>query len=179
MCGKIKFWLSTDRIGPDIPLTHWRLHFQRSMIKLCKQKFYYFGSKSEFRPGAYAICCNNISIGNRVVIRPGSMLFADSRSPIPNITIEDDVLLGSCVQIYVSNHKYSDCNELIINQGDTEIEPVTIKSGAWIGASVIILPGVTVGNNAVVGAGSIVTHDVNEFTVVAGNPAKVIHNIKG
>ena len=51
---------------------------------------------------------------------------------------------------------------------------VTIADGAWIGAGAIILPGVTVGKKSIVGAGSIVTRDVTSFTIVAGNPARVI-----
>jgi acetyltransferase-like isoleucine patch superfamily enzyme len=60
----------------------------------------------------------------------------------------------------------------------TPKKPVLIKEGAWIGARAIILKGVTVGECAVVGAGSVVTKDVEPYTVVAGNPAKFIKNIE-
>ena len=56
-------------------------------------------------------------------------------------------------------------------------KPIHIERGVWIGAGAIVLPGVTVGENAVIGAGSVVTHDVPANTVVAGNPAKVIRKI--
>ena len=55
--------------------------------------------------------------------------------------------------------------------------PVTLCNNVWIGAGAIVLPGVTVGENAVVGAGSVVTHDVPPDTVVAGNPARVIKSL--
>lgn len=111
------------------------------------------------------------------MIRPGSMLFADSRCEGAGITIADDVLLGSGVQIYVHNHRFDDPNLPIIDQGYYPSYPVTIESGSWIGAGAVILPGVTVGRKAVVGAGSIVTRDVPPFTLVAGNPARVIRAI--
>ncbi|WP_420360969.1 acyltransferase [Companilactobacillus halodurans] len=56
--------------------------------------------------------------------------------------------------------------------------PITIKEGAWIGAKAVLLPGVTIGKHAIVGAGSVVTKDVTEYTVVGGNPAKVIKTLK-
>ena len=57
-------------------------------------------------------------------------------------------------------------------------EPVVIGNNVWIGGSVTILPGVTIGNNVTVGAGAVVTRDVPDNVVVAGNPAKVIRHIK-
>ena len=74
--------------------------------------------------------------------------------------------------------------EFISNNHDLEnrwvitCKPIHICRRAWIGAGVTILPGVTVGENAVVGAGSVVTRDVEPDTIVAGNPAKVIKHIK-
>lgn len=57
--------------------------------------------------------------------------------------------------------------------------PVLLKKNSWIGAGAIILPGVTVGENSIVGAGSVVTKDVPDNTIVVGNPAKVVRNVKG
>lgn len=56
-------------------------------------------------------------------------------------------------------------------------KPITIGEDAWIGAGVIILPGVSVGRGSLLGAGSIVTKDVPEYTVVAGNPARVLRTL--
>lgn len=55
--------------------------------------------------------------------------------------------------------------------------PIHVGDDVWIGGNSVILPGITIGNNSVVGAGSVVTKDVPEDVVVAGNPAKVIKNI--
>ncbi len=174
----LKFSCQADRLGPDIAFTHWRLYFKSSMTRLCTEKFLKFGIGAEFRAGAYAVCCSKISLGNRVIIRPNCMLFADPRKEGAGITIEDDVMLGSAVHIYVHNHKFDDPSVPIIDQGHYESKPVLLEKGSWVGACSIILPGVTIGRNAVVGAGSVVTKDVNAFTMVAGNPAKVLRRIE-
>ena len=174
---KILFDIKTDRIGPDIPFTHWRLHFKAMMRKFCIAKFYHFGEGSEFRPGAYAINCSRISIGEDVIIRPGTMLFADSRTIEPNIIIEDKVLIGSGVHFYVANHKFDNKDVPIFNQGHHPPKPIILHKGCWIGANSIILPGVEIGENTVVGAGSIVTKSVPGFCVVVGAPAKIIRNL--
>lgn len=172
---KIKFWQSADRMGPDIPYTHWRLHFKPTMLALCKRKFKYFADNAEFRPGAYSVECSNISLGERVVIRPGNMLFADSHA---GITIEADVMLGPGVHIYVNNHRFDNLNIPIIDQGYYPSEPVLLKRGCWIGANSIILPGVTIGENTVIGAGSVVSKNIPDRVVAAGNPAKIIREMK-
>ncbi len=130
-----------------------------------------FGKNAEFRMGAYAVTCSNISLGDKVIIRPGSILMATKNG---QIKIEKDVLVGSGVHIYVSNHKFDDLSLAIYYQGHSEEKSVLIKEGSWLGANAIILPGVTIGLNAVVAAGSIVTKDVQDFTLVGGNPTKII-----
>lgn len=170
----IFFW-SAPRLGPDMPLTYYLSFSRRMSDKLCRKKFASFGKRTEFRLGAYAIETDKIHLGNNVVIRPGTMLFA---SPLSNdlkqIVIEDDVMLGSGVHIYVSNHTFSDVSKPIIWQGHQNVRPVHIGRGAWIGANVVILPGVSIGENSVIGAGSIVTHSIPARVVACGNPAKVI-----
>jgi acetyltransferase-like isoleucine patch superfamily enzyme len=176
--SRLAFWRSADRIGPDVPTSHWRLYFKSTMIKLCCEKFARFGSNAEFRPGAYAVACSKISLGNRVVIRPGCMLFADPGADGAGIIIEDDVMLGSGVHIYVSNHRFDDVSRPIIDQGHYESKAVVIRAGAWIGANSVLLPGVTIGENAVVGACSVVTRDITPRTLAAGNPAKPIRSLE-
>jgi acetyltransferase-like isoleucine patch superfamily enzyme len=178
---RYRFWRDADRIGPDMLGTHWRLYFKTTMKEMCKQKFMAFGEGSEFRPGAYAECCSKISIGRNVVVRPGSYLFADAADGGGGIIIEDDVLIGSGVHFYTNNHAFSDPNRPIIDQGYPKPsikDSINIRRGAWIGAGVIILPGVTVGKNSVIGAGSVVTRDVLEFSVAVGNPARVVKQLK-
>jgi hypothetical protein len=137
--GRISFWKNVDRIGPDIPGTHWMLHFKSTMSRLCKRKFKYFDDTAEFRPNAYAITCSKISIGSKVVIRPGTMLFADPRNgDNGSIIIEDDVLLGSGIHIYVANHRFDKPDIPHIQQGHYPPESVVLRKGCWIGANCII-----------------------------------------
>lgn len=171
---KVLFDKKADRIGPDIPFTHWLLYFKKPMLKLCKKKFKKFSDTSEFRPGAYAVCCSNISIGERVVIRPGTMMFAEPKENGIGITIEDNVLIGSGVHIYTGNHSFKNVNIPIIDQGHDIFKEVVLEKGCWIGANAIILAGVVIGANSVIGAGSIVTKSVPREVVAAGSPAKII-----
>ncbi len=172
---KIKYCIKADRIGPDLPFTHWKLHFRESMLSLCKKKFQYFSDTAEIRPGVYIIGCSKIRIGERVIIRPNSMLFGETAIDMKtSIIIEDDVMMGAGVQIHVNNHKFETRNIPLIEQGYYPDEQVHLKRGCWIGANAIILKGVTIGENAVVGAGSIVTRSVSDYHVVAGNPARTI-----
>ena len=168
-------WMNhQDRIGPDIISNHWRLYYKSTMRSLCLNKFAFFGDDAEVRPGAYIVFCSRIHLGRRVVIRPACMLFSD---PDGFITIEDDVMMGSGVHIYVSNHQFTNSKIPIIDQGSYKFSQVVLRKGCWIGANVVILPGVEVGENSVVGAGSIVTKNVAARTVVAGNPAKFIKDV--
>lgn len=170
----MSFWRRADRLGPDIPLTHWRLHFKSSMRALCRSKFKHFAEGAEFRPGAYAVSCSKISLGCRVVVRPGCRLMAD---PYEGITIEDDVLIGPGVHIYVNNHRFDDTSIPIIDQGYYPSEPVLLKKGSWVGANAIILPGVTIGKNSVIAAGSVVTKSIPDRVVAVGCPARVVRQI--
>lgn len=88
------------------------------------------------------------------------------------ITIEDKVQIGPKVSLITENHPLepSKRKDLLLNA-------IVIKKNAWLGAGVTVLPGVTVGENAVVAAGAVVTQDVAANTLVAGIPAKFIKNI--
>lgn len=174
---RIKFWKEADRLGPDFPYTHWRLHFKSTMVALCKRKFKYFADGAEFRPGAYAVCCSKISLGRRVVVRPGGLLHASSYEGGGEVIIEDDVMLGQGVHVYVDKHRFDNPALPVIDQGDFPPESVVIKKGCWIGANVIILPGITIGANSVVGAGSVVMKSIPDRVLAAGNPAIVIRKI--
>ena len=86
------------------------------------------------------------------------------------ITIDDEVMIAANVQLISNNHDLEQRNVITC-------KPVHICRQVWIGAGATILPGVTIGENAVVGAGSVVTHDVEPNTIVAGNPARFIRKI--
>ncbi len=118
-------------------------------------------------PPFYTNFGRSISLGKNVFIN-----HACSFLDIGGISIEDDVQIGPRVNLTSENHP--------LDPGDRKTvipSPVLIKRNAWIGAGATILPGVTVGENAIVAAGAVVSRDVPPNTVVAGVPAKVIRTL--
>ena len=118
----------------------------------------------------------NIHIGNNVIINM-NCTFVDNKE----ITIGNYVLIASNVQIYTSSHPVLPQERLIFkNTKGTEsffktfALPVKIQDNVWIGGGCIILPGVTIGKNSVIGAGSVVTRSIPENSVAVGNPCRVI-----
>ncbi len=120
------------------------------------------GSDSYVAAPLSGACVSSMKIGNRVFIN--SNLLAMARG---GITIEDDVQIAANVQLLSNNHDVYDRQVLTC-------KPILIQEGAWIGAGATILPGVSIGKYAVVGAASVVTKDVPDYAIVVGNPAKVI-----
>lgn len=108
-----------------------------------------------------------ITIGKNVFIN-----HACSFLDMGGITIEDDVLIGPRVNLVTENHPLDP-----VDRRALLTKPIVIKRNAWIGAGATVLPGVTVGENAVVAAGAVVSKDVAPNTVVGGVPAKFIKNI--
>lgn len=94
------------------------------------------------------------------------------------VTIEDDVFVGHGVMFI--NDKYpratSESGELQTDD-DWDVIPIVVKQGASIGSNATLLCGITVGSGSIIGAGSVVTRDVPDKTVVAGNPAKIIRRV--
>ena len=109
----------------------------------------------------------HIRIGQNVFINFDCTFLA-----LGGITIEDDVLIGPKVSLVTENHPL-DPKERKGLIG----KPIHIKKNAWIGANATILPGVTIGENAVVAAGAVVSKDVPDNTIVGGIPAKFIKNV--
>lgn len=90
------------------------------------------------------------------------------------ITIGNDVMMGPYCMMYTSNHGMERTDIPMWRQKSETPRPIVIGNDVWIGSRVIILPGVHVGDGSVIGAGSVVTKDVEPYSVVAGNPAKLI-----
>ncbi len=110
-----------------------------------------------------------LSIGDNVCIGSNVHISCSRR-----IIIEDSVLMSDRVFIGDGIHSFDDPATPVINQEMKFLGEVVIKKGSFIGINSVILPGVTIGQNSIVGASSVVTKDVPDFTVVAGNPARII-----
>lgn len=90
------------------------------------------------------------------------------------VTIGKDVMMGPECIILTTNHGMIDNGIPMWKQESSKLRPVTIGNNCWIGARVILLPGVTLGNGCVVGAGSVVTKSFDDNSIIAGNPAHFI-----
>lgn len=128
---------------------------------------------SEIDPSTVVFAPFHINFGRFTKI--GKNVFinhACSFLDLGGITVEDDVMLGPRVCLTSESHPLEP-----ENRRSMVCKPVLIKRNAWVGANATILPGVTVGENSVVGAGAVVSKDVPDNVVVAGVPAKIIRHI--
>lgn len=115
-----------------------------------------------------------VRIGKNVFLGGGNVL---DRVRPDLITIEDYVSLAGGVYILTHSNPTTPLRE-ILGPESHQIAPVHIKRGAWIAINVVILPGVTIGENSIVATGSVVNKDVPPYTIVAGTPARVVKTIK-
>lgn len=153
----LEFGLYILHLSGHVPLHH----FRRFMYRLAGMKI---GKGSTIHMHARLYSPAGIVIGSDTIVGEGSVL--DGRAPL---TIGDHVDIASEVMIYNSQHD--------INAEDFAAhtdEPVTIGDYAFIGPRVIILPGTTIGDGAIVAAGAVVTKDIPPHAVAAGVPAKII-----
>lgn len=120
---------------------------------------------SRIMPPLNCICADMVRIGKNVMIMNNCLMMSRG-----GITIDDDVLVAANAQLISNNH---DLHEHAI----LTCKPIHLKKNCWIGAGATILPGVTIGENSVVGANSVVTKDVPDNCVAVGSPAKVIKHI--
>ncbi len=129
----------------------------------------HLGQDSEIRPPLRCDYGYGIRIGARTFVNVGLVAL-----DVASITIGDDVQIGPDVQLLTPTHPI----EPDPRRDKWEAaEPIVIGDNAWLGGGVIVLPGVTIGENTVVGAGSVVTADLPSNVVAAGNPARVLRPI--
>lgn len=126
------------------------------------------GRRVVFYPGIWIFPGRNLVLGDDVDLAHGVLLTTSG-----GVTIGDRTLVGYGTHILSSNHKIPEIPGSVFGSGHKH-EPVFIGSDVWIGAKAIILPGVHIGEGAIIGAGSVVTHDVPAWAIVGGVPAKVI-----
>ncbi len=134
---------------------------------ICRGLFKRAGARINVERGAYFGDGSEIEIGDDSAIGIRCQLIGPVR-------IGRDVMMGPEVIIRTANHRFDRLDVPMRCQGDAPPEPVAIGDDVWIGARVIILPGVTIGPGSIIGAGAVVTKDVPEYAIVGGNPARVI-----
>lgn len=132
-----------------------------------KKLFDYAGNNINIERKANFGSGKGISIGDN----SGIGVNASIRGPL---IIGNDVMMGPEVIILTSNHSFNRLDIPMNEQGSTRPKQVIIGDDVWIGTRAIILPGIQIGNGAIIGAGAVVTRNVPDFAIVGGNPAKII-----
>jgi acetyltransferase-like isoleucine patch superfamily enzyme len=116
----------------------------------------------------------NLYIGNGKNIKIGAGCRINENVYLEKVTIGNDVLIAPHVSILSRMHAFDRTDIPMSLQGYSEELGVIIADDVWIGRNVVVLPGVTIGKGAIVGAGAVVTHSVPDFAIVAGVPAKIL-----
>jgi acetyltransferase-like isoleucine patch superfamily enzyme len=119
-------------------------------------------------PPFYTAAGNEIRVGHNVFVNQNCTFY-----DLGGLDIADDVMIGPNVSIITTSHPIEPSQRRAVTIG----RPIVIEKGVWIATGATIIGGVTVGENSVVAAGSVVTRDVPANTLVGGNPARVIRSI--
>jgi maltose O-acetyltransferase len=141
--------------------------WRRIRYIVCRPMFQYCGENVNIEHGAWVGAFRSISIGSNSDIGIHASVGRGAR-------IGSNVMMGGDVLILTMNHRTSSTETPMIQQGHECTEPVTIGDDVWIGARAIIVPGVTVGSGSIIAAGAVVSRDVPENAIVAGNPARIV-----
>nr|CAD2178803.1 unnamed protein product [Meloidogyne enterolobii] len=134
--------------------------------QIIRERLGAMGEGCDIRPPFYCDYGSNIFMGKDVILNFNCCIL-----DVVTVTIGDGTLFGPNVQIYPADHPRDKETRL---EGWEFGRPIKIGKNVWIGGGAMILPGVTIGDDAIIGAGSVVTRDVLPGTTVAGNPARPI-----
>jgi len=148
--------------GPYAAIKRWLLNRAGAQV----------GHNVHIYPGVRIFVPKGLTIGNNVSISSYVVI-----TTAGTVKIGDYVLIGYGAKILSANHHIPEGHDIIFGAGH-DCEPVVIEDGAWIGANAVVLPGVRIGQVAVVAAGAVVTKDVAPFTIVGGIPARLIRERK-
>lgn len=138
-------------------------------LALLRDLLAHAGEGAHFEPTFRCEFGSGISVGERFYANFDCVMLDGG-----GITIGDDVLLGPKVGIYTSDHAIHPAERAV---GACRARPVVIGDRVWIGGGVSITPGVTIGEESIIGAGSVVTRDVPPRTIAVGSPARVLREI--
>ena len=156
--------ITTKKIAPDVKLGRDVKIYDFTNLYGCE-----IGDESKI--GTFVEIQKGASIGKHCKISSHSFI-------CEGVTIEDDVFIGHGVMFINDVFPRATAGEgQLQTEDDWECVPTTVKQGASLGSNVTVMCGITIGENALVGAGSVVTKDVPPNTIVAGNPAKAMGSV--
>ena len=147
-------------------------------LQLLREMLGAIGKGSHIDIDFHCECGKHIFIGDRSIVNMNCTFLDNNR-----IEIGNDVLIAPNVQIYTATHSTNVEERMVQNWTEgqevcrTYALPVKIEDGVWIGGGAIILPGVTIGRNSVIGAGSVVTRSIPANCIAVGNPCRVIKKL--
>lgn len=174
----LKIIATARKLTRDYNFTDYEDKEQRNAI--LKELFGKIGENVAVDTPFYCNYGKNIDIGDNVIININCTFVDDEK-----IRIGNQVLIASNVQIYTATHSTNPEERLVSDwkaKGTsffrTCASPVIIEDNVWIGGGSILLPGVTIGKNSVIGAGSVVNRSIPENSIAVGNPCRVIRYIK-
>lgn len=138
-------------------------------VEMFRELIGHQGKNLDVRAPVYLDYSERLIIGDDVFINTDFLVLGGGL-----VTIGDHVLIGPCARLYTPNHA---TDAMIRREGWERGLPITIEDDVWMGGSVVVCPGVTIGRGAIVGAGAVVTKDVPPGVMVGGNPARVIRSL--
>jgi UDP-2-acetamido-3-amino-2,3-dideoxy-glucuronate N-acetyltransferase len=156
---------SFQRIAPDVKMGRGVKIYDFVNLYGCS-----IGDESQI--GAFVEIQKNAVVGARCKISTHSFI-------CEGVTIEDEVFIGHGVMFINDRYPRAVADGHLQTEVDWQVIPIVVKSGASIGSGAVIMCGVTIGEKAIVGAGAVVTHDVPNYGVVVGVPARVIGDSRG
>lgn len=163
--------LTYDLIAVHLPASHQKWSFGAKRLRAFCARHMLTSCGENVNVERHARFGRGVNLGDRSGIGINASIGEQTH-------IGSDVMMGPDCVIYTRNHRFDRLDIPMREQGYGPVEPVEIGDDCWIGGRVTILPGVHVGNGAVIAAGAVVTKDVPPYAVVGGVPAKIIYNRK-
>lgn len=160
-------WMLYYTIGFHLPKSNAKISFGAKKIRAFLVKRFARQVGKNVNIQCKVTISRKLVIGNNSGIGIGSSVQGD-------VVIGNDVMIGPECYIYTQNHKHNDLSKPMITQGYEEEKKVIIADDVWIGSRVTILPGVTIGKGAIIGASTVVTKNVPPYSIFCGNPGVVV-----
>lgn len=172
--GKIRKWIYFCLyygVAKHLPISSYPLGRLGKQLRYlcCRNLFRRCGKAVNVEHGADFMFGETIEIGDRSGIGINAFIRAE-------VSIGSDVMMGPRVTIYGRDHNVDRTDIPMMDQGMGSFVPIVIEDDVWIGANATILKGVRISRGSIVGSGAVVTKDVPPYSIVGGNPAKIIRS---